>query len=248
MKVGIRTIAVAVIVTALAADSFGETFPASISRQPLVAGRVSDRLSIGVGYDKLERGIEFDGMPDGILEADTISGYVGYDVLPWLTAFVTVGGTKVENADLDGTDYGAKFSGGLSAYLWEGDVIVPSYMSGRLSIKAMMDASRSESDSDIGTVEWFDVLVALPFGYEKFDRYPASDSGLQTSLALYAGPAFSYMSGTTDTLSGDLDFDAAEQFGLVAGADVYFSPSVSIGAKFLAFDELSYGASARFHF
>ena len=248
MKVGIRTMAVAVIMTACAADSFGETLPASISRQPLVAGRVSDRLSVGVGYDKLERGIEFDNMPEAILEADTISGYVGYDVLPWLTAFVTLGGTKVELDDGVAYDYGVKFSGGLSAYLWEGDVIVPSYMSGRLSIKAMVDASRSESDSDIGTVEWFDVLVALPFGYEKFDRYPASDSGLQTSLALYAGPAFSYMSGTRDTLSGDLDFDATEQFGLVAGADVYFSPSVSIGAKFLAFDELSYRASARFHF
>lgn len=248
MKFGIRSIAVAVIMTALAADSFGETFPASISRQPLVSGRVSDRLSVGIGYDKLERGIEFDNMPEAILEADTISGYVGYDVLSWLTAFVTVGGTKVEEEARVGTDYGVKFSGGLSAYLWEADVIVPSFMSGRLSIKAMVDASRSESDTDFGTVEWFDVLAALPIGYEKFDRYPASESGLQTSLALYAGPAISYLRGTANTLFGDLDFDASEQFGVVAGADVYFSPSVSIGAKILAFDELSYGASARFHF
>jgi len=247
MKVGIRTMAV-VMVTALAGNVFGETFPASISRQPLVAGRVSDRLSIGVGYDKLERGIEFGNMPDAILEADTVSGYAGFDVLPWMTAFVTVGGTKVEGENGVGSDYGVRFSGGLSAYLWEGDVIVPSFMAGRISIKAMMDASRSESDTDIGTVEWFDVVVALPIGYEKFDRYPVSGSGLQTSLALYAGPAFSYMSGTADTLFGDLDFDASSQFGVVAGADVYFSPSVSIGAKLLAFDELSYGASARFHF
>ena len=106
MKVGIRTMAVAVIMTACAADSFGETLPASISRQPLVAGRVSDRLSVGVGYDKLERGIEFDNMPEAILEADTISGYVGYDVLPWLTAFVTLGGTKVELDDGVASDYG----------------------------------------------------------------------------------------------------------------------------------------------
>lgn len=248
MKIGIRTMAVVVLMAAWAADSFGETFPASISRQPLVAGRVSDRLSVGVGYDKVERGVEFDNMPEAILEADTISGYVGFDVLPWLTAFVTVGGTKVDSEEGVASDYGVRFSGGLSAYLWEGDVIVPSFMSGRLSIKAMADASRSESDTDIGTVEWFDVLVALPFGYEKFDRYPVSDSGLQTSLALYAGPAFSYLSGTADTLFGDLDFDASEQFGVVAGADVYFSPSVAIGAKLLAFDEISYGASARFHF
>jgi len=248
MKVAIRTIAAAAVMAALAGNAFGETFPGSISRQPLVAKPVSDRLTVGVGYDKLERGIEFDTLPDAVLEADTISGYAGYDVLPWLTAFVTVGGTKVEGDEGIGTDYGIKLSGGLSAYLWEGDVLVPAFMAGRLSIKVMGEVSRFESDTDIGTVEWVDVMVALPVGYEKFDRYPTSASGLQTSLALYAGPAFSYMSGKADTVFGNVDFDASQRFGVVAGADVYFSPSVSIGAKLIAFDELSYGASARFHF
>lgn len=247
MKVGIRTMVV-VMVAALAGHTFAETLPASISRQPLVAGRPSDRLTVGVGYDKTERGIEIDGQVDDILEAGTITGYVGYDVLPWLTAFVTVGGAKLDSEADVGADYGVKFSAGASAYLWEGDVIVPAYMSGRISIKAMMEVSRAESDTDVGTVEWVDVLVALPIGYEKFDRYPISSSGLQTSLALYAGPAFSHMSGTADTLFGDLDFDASQRFGVVAGADVFFSPSVSLGAKLIAFDELSYGVSARFHF
>lgn len=244
MKVGLR--AMVVVMMVLAGNTFGDTLPASISRQPLVAGRVPERLTVGVGYDKLERGIAFDNMPDAILEANTITGYVGYDVLPWLTAFVTVGGSKVKG--VDGADYGVKFSGGLSAYLWEGDILVPAFMSGRLSIKAMGDVSRTESDIDFGKVEWVDVMVALPIGYEKFDHYPASSSGLQTSLALYAGPAFSYMSGKADTPFGALDFDASQHFGVVAGADVFFSPSVSVGAKLIAFDEISYGASARFHF
>jgi hypothetical protein len=245
MKVVVRALAV-VGMLVVVSNAVAETFPASISRQPLVAGRISERLTIGVGYDKLERGIEFDNLPDFVLEADTMTGYVGYDMLPWLTAFVTVGGSKVK--DVDGADYGVKFSGGFSAYLWEGDVLVPAYMSGRLSIKAMMEVSRSESDTDFGTIEWMDVMVALPIGYEKFDRYPASASGLQTSLALYAGPAFSYMTGSFDRTFGSRDFDASQLLGVVAGADVYFSPSVAIGAKIIAFDELSYGASARFHF
>ena len=247
MKGLIKAMAVAGMLTVVG-NAVAESFPGSISREPLVAGRVSERLTVGVGYERLERGIDFDDLPDAVLEADTISGYVGYDALSWLTIFATAGGSKVDDEIDVETDYGLKLSAGASAYLWEGDVLVPAFMSGRLSIKAMAEISRSESDTDFGRVEWLDVMVALPIGYEKFDRYPVSASGLQTSLALYAGPAFSYLQGKADTLFGDLDFDASQLIGVVAGADVYFSPSVSIGAKVAAFDEVSYGASARFHF
>jgi hypothetical protein len=232
----------------LSVNGFGETFPASITRKPLAVGQLSERLTVGFGYERLEREVEFDRLPDSILKADIITGYVGYDVLPWLTVSVTAGGSKVaEDGDVK-TDYAATYSAGVSAYLWEGDILVPAYMAGRISIKAMVDLSRSESDTDLGSVDWMNVFMALPFGYEKFDRYPVSGSGIETSLALYAGPAVSFLSGTADTPIGGFDFDEEQQFGVLAGADVFLSPSVAIGAKVIAFDEISYGATARIHF
>ena len=247
MKRVVKTVVLAIVMV-WSADSFGETFPASISRQPLVAGQVPERLTVGFGYERLEREVDYDGLANAILKADTINGYVGYDCLPWLTAFMTLGGSKVaDQGDID-ADYGMSYSVGASAYLWEGDILVPAYMSGRLSIKAMVDLSRSESDTGIGSVEWMNLFAALPIGYEKFDSYPVSASGLKTSLALYAGPAISFLRGTADTQMGEVDFNEDRQLGIMAGADVFFSPSVTVGAKITAFDEISYGATARYHF
>lgn len=241
-------VTVAVVLCGLAGSVLSATLPSSISREPLTVGRVSDRLSIGVGYERIERGIVLDGGLAAILEADALSGYAGFDVLPWLTVFVTAGSVELEKEeDLD-TDAGLKISAGASAYLWEGDVLVPAFMSGRLSIKAMAEVSSFESDTDVGTVDWVEVMAALPIGYEKFDNYPASSSGLQTSLALYAGPAVSSVQGNVGSVTGDKDFEEDELVGAVVGADVYFAPQVSIGVKAMIFDEISYGATARFHF
>ncbi len=247
MSMRVQMIMLAVCVAWGSAGVAG-TFPGSTSRSPLMIGDVSDRLSVGIQYDRIKRDIEFKRLPDGLLEADSASGYVGFDVHPWLTAFVTVGGVKLKSEEGIGTDAGLKVSGGVAAYLWESDLLTPAFMAGRLSLKATAELSRFESDTDIGKVEWGEAIVALPFGYEKFDHYPTGATGVETSLALYAGPAVSYMRGTAKMPYANLHFEGKEMLGLVAGADVYFAAQLSFGARILVFDEVSYGASLRFHF
>jgi len=224
------------------------TFPGATSRTPLVSGRVSDRVSVGIGYDRIERGIDLDRGLESTLEANSVSGYAGLDVLPWLTVFVTAGSVELDSDSGIDTDPGLKISGGLNAYLWEADVLVPAFMAGRLSLKVTAELARFESDTAIGKASWMEAIVALPLGYEKFDSYATGSTGLETSLALYAGPAVSYLDGSLGTPFGDVNFDGSELVGLVAGMDVYFSPQVSVGAQVTVFDEVSYGASMRFHF
>lgn len=248
MQTRMQVVVVAAVFLAQGFTGVAGTFPGSISRAPLVAGRVSDRVSIGLGYQRIERGVDLGGGLESVLEATSLSGYAGLDVLPWLTVFVTAGSVELEREAGINTDPGLKVSGGLSAYVWEADVLAPGFMAGRLSLKLNAEFTRYESDTAIGTVTWTDAMVALPIGYEKFDGYATSASGLETSLAIYAGPAMSFMEGSTKMRFGDVDFDGSEEFGLVAGADVYFSPQVSLGAEVTVFDEISYGASLRFHF
>lgn len=241
---------VASVLTLQAGLVVAGTFPGSISREPLVRGSISDRLSVGVSYERVRRGIDVDGVPlTGDFEADHLRGYLGYDMLPWMTVFVSAGATELKGGTWSDTDYDLSVSAGLHGYLWEGDVLTPAFAAGRMSIKATMEIGRYSADSNAGGSDWIEFVAALPFGYEIFERYPVGKSGLSTSLALYAGPAFSYLDGDVAVLPGvTSSFSSDQELGALAGADVYFSPVVSIGGYALIMDEVSYGATARFHF
>ena len=245
-----RVVAVMVVLGVQAASLLGGTFPGSITREPLVRGSVSDRLSIGMNYNRIKRGITVNNMPFvDVLEADSISGYAGYDVMPWLTAFVTAGGSSLRGGDWSSSDYGLHVSGGLHAYLWEADVLSPTFAAGRVSIKGMVEIGHHRSDSLYGGSDWLEMLAALPVGYEFFDRYPTKRSGVATSLALYVGPVFSYLDGDLAVGPGmKSGFSSDRSIGAVAGADVYFAPSFGVGVKVMLLDEVSTGASVRFHF
>lgn len=242
-----RVVALSLVVALHASLSLAASFPTSISRAPLNHSAVSEKVSVGVTYEEIERGIDLDDGPDAVLKADSASLYVGYDVLPWLTLFGSLGASEVDTEAGVNADARVKFSGGLSAYVWEADIVEPGYMSGRLTLKPTVEISRYSSDSDVGEISWIDATAALPFGYEKFDSYPPSTLGISASLAFYIGPAVSYVAGTVDSPLGDVDFDGDELFGMIGGLDIYLSRGVSLGVEFSVFDETSIGASLRFH-
>lgn len=242
-----RVSILALVVVLHAGLSLASVFPTSISREPLNVGIPSERLTVGLTYEDIKKGIDFNKGPDAILEAESLALYIGYDVLPWLTLFTTLGASEIDDTSEIGTDPKFKISGGASAYLWEGDILAPTYMAGRLTLKTSLEVSRYDSDSDVGSVDWIDVTLALPFGYERFDEYSESPRGIDTSLAIYIGPAISYIDGTWDTAVGDFDFEHKELFGVIGGVDIYISPGVSLGAQFSYFDETTVMGSVRFH-
>jgi len=241
-----RITTLSLIIALQASFVFAASFPTSISRTPLNIDNVSDRVTVGVTFEDIKRDVEFDDF-DAVLDAEALSLYVGYDILPWVTIFGTVGGSEIDGEPGIDTDSKLKVSAGVSAYVWEADILAPIFMAGRLTLKPTAEISRYESDTDVGDTEWIEVMAALPFGYERFDRYPESPKGIATSLALYAGPAISYIDGSVDTILGDEDFEHDELLGLIAGVDIFLSAGVSLGAEFSVFDETSVSASLRFH-
>ncbi|MBT3191210.1 MAG: hypothetical protein HN341_01515 [Verrucomicrobia bacterium] len=245
MRITTLTLAVAL----QASMSLAASFPTSISRQPLRVRPPSERLSVGLNVEEIERSIDMDEGDDDVLSASSASIYVGYDILHWFTAFLTLGASEVD-ADSDSDEdssAGLKVSTGVSAYLWEVDVLEPSFMAGRFSFKPTLELSRYAADSSDGDSSWFDLTVALPLGYEMFDRHPVSSEGVDTSLALYAGPAVSYMFGSVGSGAGDGDFVGDDVFGFIGGVDLFLAPTVSLGAEFSFFGETSIMGSLRFH-
>lgn len=238
-----------VILVGVACSLTAATFPGSISRDPLIRGNISDRLSVGAEYDRIERSIEWNNGGTDILSADSVAGYIGYDALPWLTTYVTLGATSLRSDRWGDSDYALRFSLGANAYIWEADVLVPAFAAGRISVKASGEFARHASDSGFGTSDWVEFVAAIPVGYEIFDRYPANKSGLSTSLNVYAGPAVSFLSGDlTASPATSRGFEQDQPLGVIVGADVYFAPTISIGVKTLIFEETTTGASVRFRF
>ena len=242
-----RAVILSLAVVLQAGFAMASAFQTSINREALNVGIPSERLTVGLTYEDIKLGIDFDDGPDAILDAASWDVYIGYDVLPWLTVFTTLGSSEIDDTDEIDTSAKFKISGGVNAYLWEGDVLDPTYMAGRFTLKTSFELSRYDSDADIGDVTWIDATLAVPLGYEIFDNYPASPKGVKTSLALYIGPALSYVSGTWDTAVGDFDFEGKELFGLIGGFDLFLSPTLSFGVAFSHFDETTIGGSLRFH-
>jgi hypothetical protein len=223
------------------------TLPASISRRPYMVRPPSERVTVGVTYDEIERRVDLDDGPDALLDVDSLALYAGYDLFPWLTVFATLGGAELDGTAEVDTDSKLKVSAGACAYVWEGDILEPEFMAGRVTLKPVVEISRYASDSSVGDVKWVDFTAAMLLGYERFDRYPPSPQGVETSLALYVGPALSYVTGIMDTAVGDIDFKGDELLGVVGGIDIYLAPSVSLGFQFGVYDETTIGANMRFH-
>lgn len=222
-------------------------FPTSISRDPMKISDPSEKLTVGALYEDIKMGIDLDNGPDAVLNAKSAGIYIGYDLIPGVTLFTTLGASEIDSEGDSDTSGKFKISGGVNAYLLEADVLEPEYMSGRFTIKANFEVSHYDSGGDVGDVSWTDATLAVPFGYEIFDNYPESPKGINTSIALYVGPALSYVSGTWDSDVGDMDFERTEILGVIGGVDFFLSPTVSLGAEFSYFDETTVGGSIRFH-
>lgn len=231
-------------------------FPGAISRDSMVVAESLNRLSIGVDYEVIKRDILFDaggGNMQDSLEAAAISGFLGVDITPWLTPFVTLGSSYLEDSDRDQNgDAKFKWSAGVNLNIWHYDIVSPDFLSGRLSIESMVEYASYDSESvngGGGTVEWSDFSVVVPFCYEMFeDLSPLADKSLRKSLNLYVGPALSVIDGTVQSGFGEESFSEDEQVGFIAGGDIFLADKVSIGAHVMVFDQTTVTGSIRYHF
>jgi len=247
---GIRWFMLFACLAVLAGSLPAATLPPSISRESFTSSHSLDRLSVGYDYLAVRRNVEY-GAPEVMeLWANSHSGYVGYDILPPLTVFITAGTC---NAKFDGmADYGSlqpKWSVGLCGNLWEYDIDDPGFMAGRLTIKSFAEFSRFDSDIDgRGDLEWTDLSAALTFGYELFENSMNLRPTETISLNFFLGPMISTVNGEYESGGEDTDFDEERWFGGVGGLDLYLSHNLCFSAQATVFEKVSVGGSVRYHF
>ncbi len=229
--------------------------PAATTANPgttdtLLFSQSFERLSVGLDYEYSRRTIKPDDLPAVDMQVQSAYGFLGYDVLPWLTGFVTAGGDKMkfESDPIGYSDPKMRWSVGGNANLWHLDNS-PKYPEWRLSFKSIVELTEYEADhGDLETLRWSDFSVTLPFGYEiLFDRNLSGWSEIY-SIQFYGGPIYSVISGNWERPGKDQNFSADKNLGLVGGVDLYFQPNISIGARAEYFDSAYVGADIRYHF
>lgn len=225
------------------------------------SARVRDdmsRWSSEVDWIDMSRRVKRDNGQIIHLEPSITTVNVGYDLTRWLKLYAGGGwGTIILEGGSD-----SKLFGGLKANWWHNDITDPSFMYGRLSFQSTLEYAHFQAgeNPDPFKTEWNEMYVDLTVNYNLILvnrivdvwRYPYS-------IAFYAGPAFSSVSGSDDVRVQDaagtryvdgLSFEGTESFGMVGGVDLFWSHNFSLGFQGQYFDGETSVVSVdlRYHF
>jgi hypothetical protein len=186
------------------------------------------------------------------LKSQMVDGYIGVDPYKWLMIFATFGGSaaKMGNADAY-NDSKFKWSAGFDVNWWRYSITAPTFLEGDLSLKTHAEFAMHNSGAGSGKINWNEIFAALLVNYEVFvsrkddlDKYPYS-------LALYVGPAVSWLEGdyyANQNISQKVDFNEEHLVGIVGGAELYAAYNLSIGGAIQYYDAVTLSASVRYHF
>ena len=248
-----KSISVAVIIAWMfgGLQIMAATLSSSDSRDTLFTQQSLENLSIGGVFEALKRDMQYANGGKTKLEAYNYYGYVGYDFLQWLTLFGTLGGCQAKSTEYDTLGNAkVKWSAGLNFKIWQYDIVDPSWMAGRCSIRAMGEYSQYQSgSSDTTRLKWQDLYASVTLNYEVFVSRMDDTDSYPYSLLLYVGPAFSKVDGKRETAMQSYDFSEAHNIGIAAGVDLFASHNLSIGGQLqYFFDEPTLSASVTYNF
>ncbi len=208
-------------------------------------------LTIGVDYDQRTRGVDVAGAlgSDSEFSADSVTALVGIRILPWLAPFFTIGETETELAGLDSDDDELIWSIGVQASLWQQDLEHPEWAAGRVSVRTVAEYVAGDLSCKPNVRgDWTEMNLSLLLGYEIFVKEPHSRDSTPYSLQVYAGPGWSDIDGDVRVGGVSADFDASQEFVLVAGADLFVADNVSVGGVVRLGSDTDWRAGVRFHF
>lgn len=231
------------------------SYPASMTREYLLDDPSLSALSIGLDIQTQERAIRAPGAePIGAVpEINWFTGFLGVDITPSSTIFLTGGGCSIKDTYSSNFDEsGYRWSFGLNLNLLHREVDEPDFMPGHLFMNLVGEIVMIDMGIDYeggeASIEWTEYSIALPVAYEMYPKRPQEPDAVH-SLVVYAGPLFSPVDGRIERYGRTLEkFRSDRNVGLIAGVDIFLGRNLSVGAKTTYFDEASLGATLRYHF
>ncbi len=213
----------------------------NMGREYLVNSDPLEHWSIGIFGGVGNRGVTLDSGGDATLDITRGMVYVGYDILSWVTPYVTLGVTDSEISNLSSSDDSSSsgaYGAGVHLNLLSQEIMDPTLMIDLLRINADIYYNGSETDTASKTIKWGELSTSLTIGLVNDVR--ANKSMFPVSIGLYAGPIYSYYITS--------EFDAKETVGLLAGLDIFFTKRTSFDINAQLFDETSVSGSLNIRF
>ncbi len=205
-----------------------------------VRGPDLSAFSIGLYSMQTEREIKWDATgATQVLKQQKVQGYLGVDVLRWLTIYAVGGGSEAKFGDNATADSEGEYGVGFRASLLEHFIKEPVPMEDSLRLNLGGQYTRNSSDDGVGgNVEWNEITAELTLSIVNHTQ--GHKAFTPESISLYFGPLFShYMSD---------DFETEDNMGAVAGMEIFFMDTIILDIEFQHFEETSAGVGINFHF
>lgn len=179
--------------------------------------------------------------PKVSMNSKKIVGYVGYDILPWITTYVTAGSTQTRigwgSTGSSKPEYGV----GCMLGLFDTEIEDPTLLEDRLRLNANFQYTRGSgayADGFSGNISWSEFSGSLTLSI--VNDLEGDKFFVPNSIALFIGPAFSFLS------SSEIEQDSS--FGLTLGIDVFLNEKVSLEFAYISYEESAYSAGVNVRF
>lgn len=196
------------------------------------------RWSCGLYADHAEYKVRVFDLPDTGLEVDHYMAFVGYQLLPWLTPYVSGGSS---DATFDGEDDSdVCFGVGAQFNLLNHEIPDPTLLEDRLILNGGLEYTFNSAEWMDETLDFGEFTAQLNAGI--VNDVTGEAFFIPESVTLFGGPIYKSIN------SSDIKGSGASGLGIGGGAEILYTERVSLYGYWFKTDESGYafGLNVRF--
>jgi hypothetical protein len=188
----------------------------NVGREYLVAAQDLSVWRFGAYVEEREHDIEiYRGFAEPVKLSKTM-GYVGLDILPWITVYGTAGSCDADLNAWGGSE--PEYGAGINLNLLDYEILDPTLFEDRVRVNAGFRATRSETSIRFSEkakwTEWFASATLSIVNDVKGEKFFSPNS-----IVLFGGPLYASLDSP--------DFDQDNTFGFTLGIEIFYTDSIS---------------------
>jgi hypothetical protein len=219
----------------------GPRQPGNFGRDYVLNAQALSRWSLGGYFTTRDRDVLVTGrrVPTD-MKNTAIMGYVGAEILPFLSAFVGLGESRTKFKPESHDDTGLCVAFGLQGNLLDHEIEDPALLEDRLRVNAELEYYFKEAEWRGRDLEWEELAASITLSI--VNDIQGNKLYLPESLAVFGGPAY------LDIQGSDVREASGDSFGYTLGLDIFYSKRISFFSRVEVFEETGYAGGVNVDF